>query len=42
MTYEERVLTCVNCGKKVKRVVIKERKVEEFLCQGCAKDAVQG
>ena len=36
--YEERVLTCIGCNKKVKRVVIRKRKIKDFLCQRCAKN----
>jgi len=36
--YEEKTLTCIGCGKKVKRVVLKKRKLKTFLCQRCAKN----
>ena len=35
--YEEATLTCIGCGKKIKRVVLKQRKIKSFLCQNCAK-----
>lgn len=39
--YEEAILTCEMCGKKVKRVVRKSNSQKTFLCQQCAKKIIQ-
>jgi len=39
--YEERILACISCNKKIKQVVLKKRKIKDFLCQKCAKDEIR-
>ena len=35
ITFEEVIVTCVNCGRKVKVVKVKGFDINSFLCQKC-------
>lgn len=35
--FEETEITCIGCGKKIKIVKLKTRKINDFLCQKCGK-----
>ena len=35
--FEEIFIKCIGCGKKIKIVKRKEKDIESFLCQQCAK-----
>ena len=41
MEYKEIELKCEGCGKIVKRVVRKDSKIKNFLCQQCARNLTE-
>jgi len=35
--YEEKEVICIGCGKIIKTIILKGRKIKNFLCQKCGK-----
>jgi len=42
LEYEEKIIACMGCGKKIRAVVLKNSNNEFFLCQRCAKEESGG